>query len=39
MEKAQDAVSSAVEGVKKVTIGEKKQKVKKPKGGDSGEDG
>lgn len=36
MEKAQDAVSSAIEGVKKVAIGEKKPKVKKPKAGDSG---
>ncbi len=38
MEKAQKAVDSVVDGVRKVAIGEKKQKVKKAKGGDSGED-
>ncbi len=37
MDKAQKAVDSAVEGVKKVAIGgDKKQKVKKEKGGDGG---
>jgi len=37
MDKAQKAVDSAVEGVKKVAIGGgKKQKVKNEKGGDGG---
>jgi hypothetical protein len=40
MEKAQKAGDSVVDGVKKATIGEKKQKVKKEKGGgDGGADG
>ena len=38
MEGAKKAVDSVVEGVKKVAIGEKKQKVKKEKGGDGGAD-
>ncbi|KAI9052515.1 hypothetical protein LZ554_003859 [Drepanopeziza brunnea f. sp. 'monogermtubi'] len=38
MEQAQKAVEAVAEGVKKVAIGEKKQKVKKEKGGDSGAD-
>lgn len=38
MEKAQKAVEAVAEGVKKVAIGEKKQKVKKEKGGDGGAD-
>lgn len=41
MEKAQIAVEAVAEGVKKVAIGEKsekKQKVKKEKGGDGGAD-
>jgi hypothetical protein len=38
MEKAHQAVDSVVDGVK-VAIGEKKQKAKKEKGGDSGADG
>lgn len=38
MEKAQKAVDSVVDGVKKVAIGEKKTKVKKEKGGDGGAD-
>jgi threonyl-tRNA synthetase len=36
MEKAQNAVDSVVDGVKKVAIGEKKQKPKKEKGGGDG---
>ena len=39
MEKAQKAVDSVVDGVKKATIGEKKQKVKKEKAGDGGAEG
>ena len=40
MEKAQKAVDSVVDGVKKVAIGkEKKSKAKKEKGGDGGADG
>ncbi|KAH8661362.1 putative threonyl-tRNA synthetase, cytoplasmic [Tricladium varicosporioides] len=38
MEKAQKVVDSVADGVKKVTIGEKKQKVKKDKSGDGGAD-
>ncbi|KAH8592237.1 putative threonyl-tRNA synthetase, cytoplasmic [Bisporella sp. PMI_857] len=38
MEKAQKAVDSVVDGVKKVAIGEKKPKAKKEKGGDGGAD-
>ncbi|CZS95071.1 probable threonine-tRNA ligase, cytosolic [Rhynchosporium agropyri] len=38
MEKAQKAVEAVAEGVKSVAIGEKKQKVKKEKGGDGGAD-
>lgn len=38
MEAAQKAVDSVVDGVKKVAIGEKKQKVKKEKGGAVGGD-
>lgn len=38
MEKAQKAVDSVVDGVKKVTMGEKKQKPKKDKPVDSGAD-
>jgi threonyl-tRNA synthetase len=38
MEKAQGVVESAIDGLKQVTIGEKKPKVKKQKGGDGGED-
>ena len=39
MEQAQQAVDSIVDGVKKVAVGEKKQKVKKVKsGGDGGAD-
>lgn len=38
MQNAKKAVGSVVEGVKKVAIGEKKQKVKKEKGGDGGAD-
>ncbi|KAL2072288.1 hypothetical protein VTL71DRAFT_11631 [Oculimacula yallundae] len=38
MEKAQKAVEAVADGVKKVAIGEKKQKVKKEKGGDGGAD-
>lgn len=39
MDKAKDAVGSIVDGVKKVTVGEKKQKVKKEKSsGDGGAD-
>lgn len=37
MEKAQAALDSVVDSVKNVAIGEKKPKVKKQKGGDSGE--
>ena len=40
MDQAQKAVGSIVDGVKKVAVGEKKQKVKKDKsgGGDGGAD-
>ncbi|KAG4423411.1 hypothetical protein IFR04_003515 [Cadophora malorum] len=38
MDKAQEAVKAVADGVKKVAIGEKKQKVKKEKGGDGGAD-
>jgi threonyl-tRNA synthetase len=38
MEVAQNAVGSVIHGVKKVAIGDKKQKAKKEKGGDSGVD-
>lgn len=38
MDKAQKAIDSVVDGVKKVAIGEKKQKVKKEKKGDGGAD-
>lgn len=37
MEKAQKAVDAVVDGVKKVAIGEKKQKPKKEKGADPAE--
>jgi hypothetical protein len=37
MEKAQAALDSVVDSVKNVATGEKKPKVKKPKGGDSGD--
>jgi threonyl-tRNA synthetase len=37
MEQAQKAVDSVVDGVKKVAIGEKKQKQKKDKGADPAE--
>lgn len=38
MEQAQKAVEVVAEGVKKVAIRDKKQKVKKEKGGDGGAD-
>jgi threonyl-tRNA synthetase len=38
MEAAQKVVDSTVDGVKKIAIGEKRPKVKKEKGGDSGAD-
>jgi threonyl-tRNA synthetase len=36
MDKPQDAVGSVIDNVKKVTLGEKKPKVKKQKGGEGG---
>jgi threonyl-tRNA synthetase len=39
METAHKAVDSIVDGIKKVSMGDKKQKVKKEKGGDGGAEG